>query len=113
MALTDTSEAARQRQLDFYAAKSGADKVLLASEMAEQAKQIAMMADVTTYVASAEDTILSKLEWSEDSGSERQFRDVVAVIQIQRASLDLDSLDRWATELGIDDRLRAALDAAN
>ena len=42
MALTDTSEAARQRQLDFYATKPGADKVLLASEMAEQAKQIAI-----------------------------------------------------------------------
>lgn len=42
MALTDTSEAARQRQLDVYATKPGADKVLLASEMAEQAKQIAI-----------------------------------------------------------------------
>jgi uncharacterized Zn finger protein len=42
VALTDTSEAARQRQLDFYATKPGADKVLLASEMAEQAKQIAI-----------------------------------------------------------------------
>ncbi len=41
MALTDTSQEARRRQLDFYATTPGADKVLLASEMAEQAKQIA------------------------------------------------------------------------
>ncbi len=41
VALTDTSEAARKRQLDVFAAQPGADKVLLASEMAEQAKQIA------------------------------------------------------------------------
>jgi hypothetical protein len=40
--MTDTSEAARRRLLDFYATKSGADKILLASEMAEQAKQIAI-----------------------------------------------------------------------
>ena len=70
------------------------------------------IADVNTYVASAEDTILSKLEWSKDSGSERQFRDVVAVIQIQRANLDHDYLVQWATELGIRDRLQAALNAA-
>jgi hypothetical protein len=42
VALTDTTEMARRRQLDFYAATAGADKVLLASEMAEQAKQIAI-----------------------------------------------------------------------
>ncbi len=71
------------------------------------------IAGVTTYIASAEDTILSKLEWSKDSGSEQQFRDVVAVIQVQRAGLDLDYLARWAAELGIHDRLRAALDAAD
>lgn len=41
MALTDTSEADRQRQIAVYATTPGADKVLLASEMAEQAKQIA------------------------------------------------------------------------
>lgn len=42
VALTDTTDEAGQRQLDFYAAIPGADKVLLASEMAEQAKQIAV-----------------------------------------------------------------------
>ena len=42
MALTDTTDHARRRQLEFYATTPGADKVLLASEMAEQAKQIAI-----------------------------------------------------------------------
>ena len=65
---------------------------------------------VSTYVASAEDTILSKLEWSRRSGSERQLRDVVAVIQVQRATLDFDYLNRWATELGVADQLHVALD---
>ena len=71
------------------------------------------IADVATYVASAEDTILSKLEWSAKSGSERQLRDVVSVIQIQRATLDFDYLQHWATELGIADLLQTALDASN
>ncbi len=42
VALTDTTDEAGRRQLDFDAATPGADKVLLASEMAEQAKQIAV-----------------------------------------------------------------------
>lgn len=64
---------------------------------------------VATYVASAEDTILSKLEWSARSGSERQLRDVVSVIQVQRATLDFDYLDKWARKLGIADQLEVAL----
>ncbi len=66
---------------------------------------------VATCVASAEDTILSKLEWSHRSGSERQMRDVVAVIQVQRQQLDIDYLEHWATELGIADLLHEALNA--
>ncbi len=66
---------------------------------------------VATFVASAEDTILSKLEWSTRSGSERQLRDVVAVIQVQRSTLDFDYLNHWATQLGVADLLQAALDA--
>jgi len=42
MALTDTSKAVRQRQLAVYATTPGADKVLLASQMAEQAKRTAI-----------------------------------------------------------------------
>lgn len=68
---------------------------------------------VATYVASAEDTILSKLEWSHRSGSERQMHDVVAVIQVQRPTLDLDYLEHWATELDIADLLHDALNASD
>lgn len=67
------------------------------------------IADVATYVASAEDTILSKLEWSAKSGSERQLRDDVSVIQVQRATLDFGYLEHWATELGLTDLLNDAL----
>lgn len=70
------------------------------------------IADVATYVSSAEDTILSKLEWSAKSGSERQLRDVVSVIQVQRATLDFDYIDHWAAELGVADLLQTALDGS-
>ena len=42
VAVTDTSDQARQQQLNIYAAMSGMDKVMLAIEMAEQSKTIAL-----------------------------------------------------------------------
>lgn len=53
-------------------------------------------------VTSPEDTILMKLRWSEMSGgSEKQFRDAQRVFEVQSGSLDRAYLDRWATELGV------------
>ena len=68
---------------------------------------------VATCVASVEDTILSKLEWSHRSGSERQMRDVIGMIQVQRQQLDVDYLERWATQLGVTDLLEQAYSAAD
>ncbi len=68
---------------------------------------------VATFVASAEDTILSKLEWSHRSGSQRQMDDVIAVIQIQRHQLDIEYLEHWATELGVADLLQEALNVSD
>ena len=45
----------------------------------------------TAYVASAEDTVLAKLEWYRMGGevSERQWRDVQNVLKVQAGHLDL------------------------
>ncbi len=67
---------------------------------------------VPVFLASAEDTILAKLEWSNGSGSERQVRDVVDIPRIRGDGLDHDYLDRWAVELGIGDLLATARDSA-
>jgi hypothetical protein len=63
--------------------------------------------------ASAEDTILTKLEWSRDASSDRQYDDAQGIIQVQGASLDWDYLERWADDLRVRDLLdRARRDAA-
>lgn len=65
------------------------------------------------WFASAEDTILSKLEWAKMGESERQFRDAVAVARVQSGSLDTEYLRRWAQELGVErelDRLFSLLE---
>jgi hypothetical protein len=65
------------------------------------------------YVASAEDTILAKLEWYRMGGevSERQWRDVLGVLLVQGERLDLGYLEKMATHIGVLDLLKQALQA--
>ena len=60
---------------------------------------------MSVYVASPEDTILSKLQWAKMSGSERQTRDALRVYEMQRDGLDEAYLARWAVELGVEELL--------
>lgn len=64
---------------------------------------------VHAYVSSAEDVILSKLEWAELGQSERQISDAASIIEVQRDSLDFDYLRHWAAELGVSDALHRLL----
>jgi hypothetical protein len=60
-------------------------------------------------LATAEDTILSKLEWSKlGGGSERQLADVGGMIELKGADLDRDYIERWARVLGVLDLWRQA-----
>jgi hypothetical protein len=63
---------------------------------------------VPVFVASAEDTILAKLEWARRGESERQLRDVVGVLEMQGALLDRSYIERWAAELGVEESWRRA-----
>ncbi|RMF85432.1 MAG: hypothetical protein D6736_17300 [Nitrospinota bacterium] len=69
----------------------------------------------TIYLTTAEDTILTKLEWYRIGGevSERQWRDVLGVCKVQGHRLDLEYLRHWATRLGVLDLWERAFSAAN
>lgn len=60
-------------------------------------------------VASAEDTVLAKLEWFRAGGetSERQWSDVVGVLKVATHA-DEAYLRTWARELGVEDLLETA-----
>jgi len=60
-------------------------------------------------LCSPEDVILSKLDWSKRSESERQYRDALGVAKAKRTSLDLDYLKHWAEDLGISELLTQLL----
>lgn len=57
---------------------------------------------MTLYIASAEDVVLSKLEWAKMSESDRQIADVVGILRTQGHELDEGYIERWATALGVD-----------
>lgn len=75
------------------------------------AQIIATNPDQSAYIATAEDTILTKLEWYRLGGevSERQWRDVLGVLKVQGNRLDLAYLRHWALELRVTDLLEKAL----
>lgn len=63
------------------------------------------------YVASAEDIILQKLHWYRLGGnvSERQWNDVLGVLQVQNEKLDIAYLWRRAKEMEVQDLLEQAV----
>ena len=63
------------------------------------------IAGVSLWIVCIEDLILSKLEWSRETRSEQQRRDVKLLLE---APLDRAYLDRWAARLGLDELLKGA-----
>ena len=53
------------------------------------------------YVASAEDTVIAKLLWAREGESERQLRDVAAILAVSSGQLDRAYLERWVTSLDL------------
>jgi hypothetical protein len=63
------------------------------------------------WIGSAEDQILRKLRWYAAGGevSDRQWRDVIGILEVQRGRLELETLRDVAAELGLSGLLERAL----
>ncbi len=75
-------------------------------------RQQLQLAEVRADVATAEDTILAKLEWAKRGESERQLRDVAGILRSSGGSLDRDYVLAWVTSLGLEDAWEEALQLA-
>jgi hypothetical protein len=75
-------------------------------------KCIAEIGGIDVWVTSAEDIILSKLEWSKDRQSEQQFGDALGVAVVQWDRLDVNYMRKWAKELQVSDFLEQLLEQA-
>lgn len=61
---------------------------------------------IRVFLATAEDSILAKLEWAKLGDSERQLRDVAGILSVRSTSLDRPYIEQWAAALGIVDQWR-------
>lgn len=65
------------------------------------------LAGLTVPLATAEDTVLAKLEWARDAGgSDRQLEDVGGILEVSGGRLDRAYIERWAESLGVGDLWR-------
>ena len=84
-------------KVDFVVRK---DRPFSRDEFARR-MQISLLG-VSVFVASPEDTLIAKLEWSKRSGgSERQRRDVAGIVATVGAQLDRPYVERWVSALGL------------
>ncbi|MCX5635855.1 MAG: hypothetical protein NTW55_08460 [Planctomycetota bacterium] len=77
-----------------------------------QRRQKVKMYGTDVWVLSPEDAILSKLEWSKDIESKQQFQDALGIAIVHMEQLDMDYLNKWAKELGIESSLQKLLKAS-
>jgi hypothetical protein len=64
------------------------------------------------FIASLEDVIASKLEWSKLAQSQRQIEDVAAILRTRWESLDYSYLEKWIGDLDLKKEWNAARHAA-
>lgn len=95
-------------KVDFFVAKS--DDFALVQLGRRELRSISPGTDETVYVATAEDTMLAKLQWyrSGNATSSTQWNDVVGVLATSKGNLDLKYLRAWAEKLGLNDLLEKA-----
>lgn len=76
-----------------------------ARESFARRRQVTMF-DRQVFISSAEDTILSKLQWYKTSPVlEQQLRDALEVYQIQQPNIDEAYLGHWSATLTVSDLL--------
>ena len=91
-------------KVDFIVRK---DRAFSREEFARRVP--ASLLGVPLFIASPEDTVVAKLEWSKQSGgSERQRRDIAGVIATVGQKLDRPYIERWVHDLGLADEWREA-----
>jgi len=67
------------------------------------------LGDFRLTVATPEDVLLAKLEWSRKmGGSEQQLLDAAGIVKMQGDALDIAYIEKWAESLGVQSEWTAA-----
>lgn len=75
-------------------------------------RQLVNLQDLPLFVASAEDVVVAKLEWSKLAQSKRHIEDVAGILRMRWESLDRSYLEKWTLELGLETEWNDARRAA-
>jgi len=92
-------------KFDFFPA--GADAFGAAQLARKQFVVLPFLSEVVVPIISPEDIVLAKLRWYDMAGriSERQWSDIVGVLNVQGDRLDWTYIETWAPRLGVADLL--------
>jgi len=71
-------------------------------EEAFRRRQPATLHNVSLFIISVEDAILSKLEWSKLARSHRHLEDVAGMVRMRWETLDRSYLGKWIKGLGLE-----------
>jgi uncharacterized nucleotidyltransferase DUF6036 len=66
-------------------------------------RQLVNVQGLALFVASAEDVVIAKLEWSKLAQSQRQIEDVAAILRLRWELLNRAYLERWISELNLNE----------
>ncbi|MGA8273746.1 MAG: hypothetical protein WB919_19445 [Candidatus Sulfotelmatobacter sp.] len=97
-------------KIDFIIRKSRA----FSEEEFLRRERVTILLDgnVDLFVATAEDLVISKLEWAKRAQSQRQIEDAASVLRVGYAFLDRPYLRKWILALGLTEGWEAAAVAA-
>ncbi|MBI4602642.1 MAG: hypothetical protein HY721_11845 [Planctomycetes bacterium] len=59
--------------------------------------------DYEASFASPEDVIIKKLEFYQEGGSEKHLRDIAGILKVSGERLDLDYIEAWTKQLGLEE----------
>jgi hypothetical protein len=65
-------------------------------------RRVVEMMGVRVAAATAEDTIIAKLEWAQQGSSDRQLVDVAGILRIRGDAIDIAYVERWVTSLDLE-----------
>lgn len=65
-------------------------------------RQRVQLAGVTVYVATAEDTVISKMRWSKLAESDRQLSDVAGILRVRGTALDRALISALVTRFDLE-----------
>jgi hypothetical protein len=99
-------------KVDFFV--SSQDAYAQEQMRRRQAVTVSQNPEHRLYIASAEDILISKLNWYVQGNevSDRQWRDILGILKIQSTRLDYSYLRQWAGQLHLSPLLEKAISSS-